>query len=124
MAVIDVLKSVHSIEVRGKLGTPNGLGLITCGLSLCGMYLPVAGIYQKRHAKNGQYFVKMRHYRPTNPRTVNQQNNRISFKNAVLAWQTLDESEKLIWRRKKHPRFMSGYNRFIREYMRGNILKN
>lgn len=121
MAIVSTFEHVNSIEIRGKLGRPNGLGEMWCGWSECGDDLQIAGIYQKRRSQGKQIFVRMKHYHGANPQTVPQQANRSIFASAVSAWQALSDSEKKIWRAKKYPRYMSGYNRFLREYMRGNI---
>lgn len=121
MAIVDLGGKANSIEIRGKLGKPNELGDIWCGWSELGEYLPIAGIYQKRRNKKGQIFVRMKHYHGSNPQTPEQQSNRATFSQAVASWQSLDESEKKQWRAKKHPRYMSGYNRYIRDYMRGLV---
>jgi hypothetical protein len=118
MAIISVLNTAHSFEIRGKLGRPNELGEIWCGWSECGEYLPVAGVYQKRRSAGKQVFVRMKHYHGANPQTVPQQANRATFAQAVSAWQGLTPMQKKQWRAKKYPRYMSGYNRFIRDFMR------
>lgn len=71
--------------------------------------------YQLRH--NKQY--KIKYYVPTNPRTAPQQANRDKIKYAVLKWHSLTEIQKNFYRKKEPIRpTMSGYNFFIREYMK------
>lgn len=122
MAIVTTFDHAYSLEIRGKLGRPNELGAIWCGLSECGEYLPVAGIYQKRPTRNGQIFVRMKHYHGGNPQTIPQQANRSTFAAAVAAWKLLNYEQKKYWRGRKEPRYMSGYNRYIREYMHGNVI--
>lgn len=121
MAVIDTTEVANSFEIRGRIGRPNELGETWCGWTELGEYLPVAGIYQRRHSGGKQIFVRMKHYHGPNPQTVPQQANRATFADAVAAWQALSTTEKNYWRRRKTPRMMSGYNRFLRAYMRGEI---
>lgn len=119
MAIVSLMDEVKVIEIRGKLGRPNELGCVWCGWSECGEYNPLAGYYQKRKNARSQYFVRMRHFITSNPQTPAQQANRSKFSLAVAAWQSKTDEEKRYWRGLKRPRGMSGYNRFLREYMRG-----
>lgn len=118
MAIIKPFDIVHSLEIRGRIGRPNGLGEIWCGWSELGEDLKIAGIYQKRPRPNGQIFVRMKHYHCRNPKTIPQQANRSIFADAVASWQACSEAQKSAWRRKKYPRGMSGYHRYLRNYMR------
>lgn len=73
--------------------------------------------YIYRRLKNVQ--IKMLYYTPTNPRTETQQNNRNKIRLAVLAWQYLTEEQKNFFRSKEPIKpIMSGYNFFIREYVK------
>lgn len=112
------MNETKTIEIRGKLGRPNELGEFWCGWSECGEYNPLAGYYQKRRNRRGQIFVRTKHYICKNPQTVPQQANRTKFAQAILAWRELTDEEKKYWRGLKYPRFMSGYNRFLRDYMK------
>jgi len=49
MAKIDIGKDVMCLQIWGKMGYPNGLGLMILGWSRLGEYLPLAGYYQRRH---------------------------------------------------------------------------
>ena len=118
MAIIKALDVVGGIEIRGRLGRPNELGEVWCGGSEIGEYFPLAGLYRKIHHEGEQKFQRMKFYSTAGPRTVPQQANRSKLALGVSAWQSLTEEEKTVWNRKKTPRFMSGYNRFLRDYMR------
>jgi hypothetical protein len=83
--------------------------------------MPEAGIYQKCRSNGEQKFKRLKFYRPTNPQTAPQQANRSKFALAVQAYQALTPEEKKAWRALKYPRFMSGYNRFLREFMRDMV---
>lgn len=78
------------------------------------------GIYQRYNSKNGKKTRLIKLYKPTNPRTPLQQANRQKIANAVFAWQCLTDSEKDVYNNRKYPRFMSGYNRFIKEYLKSH----
>jgi hypothetical protein len=62
-----------------------------------------------------------RYYRPYNPQTIFQQNNRSNFASAVSAWGSLSLEEKASWKyyqdvRRQRP-VMDGYNLFISKYL-------
>lgn len=82
--------------------------------------LGVYGIYQMRSTKKGKKPIRMKFYKPTNPKTVNQQANRQKFAEAMEAWKNLtsQEQEQYNERAKKIPLF--GFNLFIREYYKNN----
>jgi len=62
----------------------------------------------------------MRPYvKPSNPDTPAQRVRRSSFRNAVHAWQALDEEERLLWKIIGRKRHLSGYNAFISHAMSG-----
>jgi hypothetical protein len=121
MAIIEALEVVKGFEVRGRLGKPNGVGEMWCGWSELGQDFPLAGLYRKIRHEGRQKFQRMKFYATPGPRTVEQQANRGKFASAISAWQALSPEEKKAWHSKKSPRFMSGYNRFIRDYMRDLI---
>lgn len=118
MAIVSALDIAYGIEIRGRFGKPNGLGEMWCGWSELGQDFPLAGLYRKVRHEGKQKFQRMKFYATPGPRTVPQQANRSKFALAVSAWQALTPEQKKQWRSKKSPRFMSGYNRFIRDYMR------
>lgn len=62
-----------------------------------------------------------RYYRPFNPQTLEQQDNRSVFQSAVAGWQVLPDESKLAWNfyqdfRRRRP-IMSGYNLYISKFM-------
>jgi hypothetical protein len=62
--------------------------------------------------------IKYPYYKPADPKTPAQLNQRNKIRLAVLAWQTLIEEQKNFYRKKEPIRpIMSGYNFFIREYI-------
>lgn len=80
----------------------------------------VKGIYQMRRTKRGIVPIRMKFYRPYNPRTIPQQANRTKFAGAMAAWQALSEDEKSDYNRKAKYRHMTGHNLFIRWYLNTN----
>jgi hypothetical protein len=118
MAIVDFPNRADSFEVRGRVGLPVELGNFWCGWSVLGDDDTGSGIYQRRPRQGGQIIVKMRHYWPNNPQYEDQQAWRGVFADAVSAWQALTTEQKLEWKKKKWPRKMTGYNRFLRAYLK------
>ena len=118
MAILTLQTKLGNIEIRGIVGRPNELGATWCGWSEIGEYFPEAGIYQKRPSRKGQFFVRMKHFISANPQTPTQQAGRNKFALAVSAWQAMTEEEKKVYRKRHSPPHMTGYNRFLRDYMR------
>lgn len=121
MVIVRLAQGNNNIEIRGKLGLPNQAGDFWCGWSMLGDLSEEAGIYQKRPRKSGQIFVRMKHYITCNPQTELQQANRTVFAEGVALWQALSIEDQIIWNRKKHPSGRSGFNRFMRAHMKGEL---
>lgn len=118
MTIVNFPTAGNSFQIRGKLGRPNGLGEHWCGRTYVGDDNAFSGIYQRKPRPAGEIFIKMRHYFPTNNQLENQQLWRGVFSDAVSAWQLLSAEEKIIWAKKKWPRNMAGYHRFLRHYLK------
>lgn len=82
--------------------------------------LNVYGIWQMRMTRRGKVPLKMKFYRPTNPRSPAQQANRQKFANAMAAWQALTNQEKNAYNERAKKRQMFGWGLFIREYYSAN----
>lgn len=78
------------------------------------------GIYQQRKCKEGVRTVRMKFYRPTNPRTEIQQANRQKMINAVLAWQNLTAEQKIQYNKRARGKHYSGYNLYLKEHLLSN----
>lgn len=121
-------KTTPGYQVHGSLGRGTGYGFIRRGNGIYGEDVPVGGIYQRRVTGYNQagrnpndprreYFVRMRNYRPTNPQTIPQQANRVTFAGAVAAWQAMTEEERLPWVKRASKKSRRGRNLFIQEFM-------
>jgi hypothetical protein len=117
MVIVIAQDHTNSFEIRGRLGKPNELGATFCGWSVLGDYSPLAGLYQRRPRKTGQIFVRMRDHIVPNPQTPAQQAWRAIFSSGVNAWQALTAEQKQVYNKKKWPRHMIGFSRFMREYL-------
>lgn len=120
MVVVDLGEEATMIEIRGRLGRPNGFGELYFGWSDFGDWFEQAGIYQKRPSKNGQYIVKMKHYWPAIVYHENQQIWRGVFADGVDAWKALTTEQKEVWKQKKYPRNMLGFHRFMHYYLKAH----
>lgn len=81
---------------------------------------PIEGIYQRQPSLNGQIVRKLKFYVPTNPQTEAQQANRQKIADAVSAWQALTDEQKDVYNKKALGKGISGYNLFIKNYLRSN----
>lgn len=121
MAIVKPLKNFPSLEIRRIFGKPNGLGQHFLGVTSLGDSDNFAGVYQKRPRKNGQMFVKMKFSVPHDPQTTAQITQRTKFANSIIAWQSLTTEQKNVYNALQYPLHMTGFNRFIRLYMRDEI---
>lgn len=118
------------LEQRGKMCYSSGYGFATLGITRAGEATHAGGIYQRRikgynnktgkpSGGNEHYFVKMRSYAPTNPRTEAQQANRAKMAAACAAWQQLTNEQKNVYNAKARK-----YGRVGRQYFISETLKN
>jgi len=70
------------------------------------------------HKQYGAFKVVAKYYYPENPRTGLQQGNRSVFYDAVKNWQGFDIPTRQYYNAIKYPGVMSGYNHYIRKYLR------
>lgn len=120
-----------AVGARKKYGKSAGYGFASLGVSFYGDCAFGSGIYQKRVGGYNQYtgppgrrapsyYVQMRTYRPTNPQTEDQQENRGVFADAVSAWQSLTTEQKANYNTIASRFSRTGYNYFISEYMQSH----
>ena len=120
-----------ALAMRKKYGNSNGFGFAIFGSTEFGDSLPLRGIYQGRLTGYNQmgrspwrprkrYFVVMRDYAPTNPRTVEQQARREAFADGASEWAGLTTEEKAEYNMRAKGRALSGYNLFMSEYLIAN----
>jgi hypothetical protein len=118
MAITDFTERADSIELRGTLGVPNGLGFFRVGFSYVGEYNEWAGVYQRRPRPNGQIIVKMKHYYPidvpSTPKTV----WRTFYGNVIKYWHELNDAQKNKLKNDGVKFARSGINRLCTEYTR------
>lgn len=121
--------AMPALVTKNAIGRSCGFGFLRFGKSFFGDSKFFQGVYQKRvtgYNNTGRistlprrsYYVRMRTYTPTNPRTEIQQNNRNKFKLAVETWQTLTENDKLRYIKIAKKRNRIARNVFISEFMK------
>ncbi len=71
------------------------------------------------YMRNGRQCARA-HVVPANPHTEGQETRRSLFGAAVRRWQALEDDERGKWNARAAKMPCSGYNLFIRDYMRGN----
>jgi len=108
-------KSYYGVEY--KEASPFQYGIKIFGQREYGENLSFEGIYQTRHYKGGKFTVKEKFYIPTETLARTSDPNRVTFANAVSAWQALTASQKEVYRVKSNGKRMSGYNVFLHEYL-------
>lgn len=75
------------------------------------------GIYQQRRCSDGIRCVQMKFYRPTNPNTWKQQEQRGKLAAAVYDWQHLTDEQKEVYNKRAITRHISGYQLYCKEYI-------
>lgn len=78
------------------------------------------GIYQRQPTSKGQIVRRLKLYAPTNPQTEAQQANRQKVADAVEAWQALTDEQKNQYNTRAKRRPFSGYNLFVKEYLKSH----
>ncbi len=105
-------------DIRGSFGYSGAFGRIAFGFNRFGFYDWRAGIYQRKYYFGKPYISKMKFYRPTNPRTVAQQNWRAICAYAWVLWALLNDAARNRLRSRAAKINMSGSNLFMREWLR------
>lgn len=118
MVVVNSIQGLLSDDFRGKFGRPSGFGAYICGENRLGEFEPRSGVYQVH--RTGKRKMLSRHVDnfPTNPRTPAQQAWRAIFASGKLAWDSLDTETQRTYNVRRYPPHMSGYNRFMSEYLK------
>lgn len=78
------------------------------------------GIYQQRRCRSGRETIKMKFYKPSNPRTPEQQANRNKFADAMRAWRDLTPELKAWYNIEANKYKLYGVNLFLKNYLLTN----
>lgn len=114
--------------IAGNIGNGSGYGFARNGNAVFGAAPGPGGIYQRRYTGYNQtgyipgkpripYYVRMRTYTPTNPRTELQQAGRSKFGDAVAAWQSMTDDQRAPYKARAVRKGRRGRNLFIQEHM-------
>ena len=88
-----------------------------------GAYLTIpAGIYKswRRYGKITYWRTKL--YEPTNNQLPNQQAWRAVYRDAYLAYRDLTSEQKMAYHKRAIGKHFSGYNIFMKEYLKSHLL--
>jgi len=116
MVITDITTRPPSLEVRGTVGKPNGLGFHFMGFSLVGDDNRFTGVFQRRRSRKGQVVVKMRHYYPIDTATMKKAIWRKYHGDLIKYWQFLTATQKEKLRKDGIKYSRSGINRLCTEY--------
>jgi hypothetical protein len=131
MTKISGVKTPYSITVRRKIGragvpqSPAQFGVALFGVTSFGSLSYCAdqsafGIYQMRMCQEGKLPIRMKFYAPTETPARIANPRRAVFADAITAWQNLTQPEKLSYNVRARLMHMSGYNLFIKNYLRSS----
>lgn len=112
-----------------QIGKSCGFGFVRGGATQFGDDNHFSGVYQKRvtgynnlgrrpHLPRKSYYVRMRTYRPTNPRTPAQQAKREIFAQVVQEWPRLTPAQKLVYCKRGDRLSRTGRSQFISEQLK------
>lgn len=128
---VDMYRSTLALRTRGKYGGAGGYGFISCGHAKFGQPAGEGGIiqsrvtgYNNRIRRTGdarkRYEVRMRYYRPTNPRSPAQTAQRNKLGAAWQAWRELAPVEKNKYIKKGKQTNRMPHAIFISWYLKNN----
>jgi hypothetical protein len=106
------------LDIRGTFGYSGAFGRIAYGFNRFGFYDWRCGIYQKKYYFGKPYLSKMKFYRPTNPRTLKQQNWRAVCAYAWVLWADTDSLTRSKWGKIGARRRISGANAFMSNWLK------
>jgi len=97
-----------------------GYGVASFGVDKFADFILLSGIYRTDNVTGKTRFYREPFYITKNPRTEHQQIHRGIFADAVAGWQALTPAEKAIYNIKSIGKHMSGYNVFLKQYLRSH----
>ena len=107
----------NAIGVQNLFISRADYGSIIYGDNLIGDIDEFTGIYQRRHDGDEITICRQKFWVSKNPRTESQQANRHKFRDAIAAWHSLTENEKMFYNNKSKGTKRSGFNLYIKEMM-------
>ena len=120
MVVVTPESGLFSYNTRGRMGKPNGLGVMFLGWNDLGLDDDRCGTYQKHRTKKNKVTVKLWQNWPTNNKKTAQQAWRDVFKAGMLAWASLTPAEQWDYNHDRRAKHMTGKNLFLRKYLKSH----
>lgn len=108
----------YSLDARGTFGYSGGFGRLAFGFNRFGFYDFMCGIYSKKYHYGKPYISKMKFYRPTNPRTISQQNWRAICAYGWVLWYDLESATRLAYAKRAKSKHFTGANLFMSEWLK------
>lgn len=118
MPVLSKKTRILFFEGRGAFGSTKGFKAGVQNYNDILAMNKYAGTYQIRRYGKKRVHIVEKLYKPYNPRTETQQAWRARFQNAVIAYKLLSPDDLLKYKRWGATYKMSGYNKFISEYLK------
>jgi hypothetical protein len=100
------------------VGVETGWGLLQETGKKIELEVYFKAIYRRQPTPRGRIIIREKYYACENPQHTDQQIWRGKFATAVSLWQALSSTEQIVWNKILYPNHMSGYNRFIRNYLK------
>ena len=124
MPFVEYPQTILGVTIKKRLGLPNMCGWAICGWSECGDDNIFSGLYQQRRPRQGNgliapvIFGKQKNFVqrpqwPIQPPSEARDAQQTKFKNALLAWQALTESEKQYYNTYASRLSRRGYDYFM-----------
>jgi hypothetical protein len=131
MPFVEKKQAVIGFRIQKRIGRPMLCGWAWCGWSQCGEEIEWCGVYQQRRPRIGNgiagpiIFGKQKNFfqAPTWPvNTITEASTawRLTFAEAVEAWQSLTLEQKQLYNIKAIKKNRHGYNYFISEYLKSH----
>ena len=97
-----------------------GYGDSFFGFSVFADFVILSGIYRTDQVTGKTKYYRQPYVIVRNPRSDLQQTNRQKMAAAVASWQALTDEEKNRYNKNAYGKRMSGYNLFLKEYLRSH----
>ena len=128
MAIITGLKKLYSGTARRKFGSRCEYGCVQPGAVSFGVEpikvtmgkygeVELSGVYRKIRSNGKIQVIKTRYHIPKDNKTEVQLAQRQAVRDGVLAWQSLTNSQKLVYNERAKGEAHSGYNIFMKEWL-------
>lgn len=120
MAIIKAFNGMLSLTASGKLGSGGAYGINSYGWSQYGASYPAYRVY-RTYSRGGKVKTSLIMYKYND--TSIDPSVRLCWpvlRQAVLNWQGFTEAQKKVYNKKARGLHMSGYNLYIKNYIKQN----